>query len=101
MRVFIHRFVTVGLGLTALAAACNRGDGPANQREWSGSIAPAVPPTPQFASVTEAMLLSAGSDPTNAENWLTYGGSYSNQRYSPLNQVSRENVKNLALAWTY
>ncbi|MBO1328418.1 PQQ-dependent dehydrogenase, methanol/ethanol family [Acetobacter suratthaniensis] len=35
------------------------------------------------------------------ENWLTYGRTYSEQRYSPLDQITRANVGNLKLAWYY
>ena len=35
------------------------------------------------------------------QNWLTYSGSYSSQRYSPLNQITPANVKNLKLQWVY
>jgi quinohemoprotein ethanol dehydrogenase len=34
----------------------------------------------------------------NAE-WLSYGRTYSEQRYSPLTQVNRDNVNTLGLAW--
>lgn len=33
------------------------------------------------------------------ENWLTYGGDYLSQRYSPLGQINRENVSRLGLKW--
>ena len=33
------------------------------------------------------------------ESWPTYGGDYSNQRYSSLTQINQSNVKNLTLAW--
>jgi PQQ-dependent dehydrogenase (methanol/ethanol family) len=36
----------------------------------------------------------------NAE-WLSYGKSYSEQRYSPLTKISRDNVGKLGLAWYY
>ncbi|OUJ15621.1 PQQ-dependent dehydrogenase, methanol/ethanol family [Acetobacter sp. DsW_063] len=35
------------------------------------------------------------------ENWLTYGRTYSEQRYSPLDQINRSNVGDLKLAWFY
>lgn len=35
------------------------------------------------------------------ENWLSYGRTYSEQRYSPLDQINRSNVGNLKLAWYY
>jgi len=31
--------------------------------------------------------------------WLSYGRTYSEQRYSPLTQIRRDNVKQLGLAW--
>ncbi|MCH4092257.1 PQQ-dependent dehydrogenase, methanol/ethanol family [Acetobacter sp.] len=35
------------------------------------------------------------------ENWLSYGRTYSEQRYSPLDQINRQNVGDLKLAWFY
>ena len=101
MRYLSSRSVTCGLGALVLASACKRGEQRLRQNESHGAIEPAVPSAPQFTSVTEAMLLRAGTDPTNSGNWLVYGGAYDNQRYSQLTQVSTDNVKNLALAWTY
>lgn len=50
------------------------------------------------ASVDQARLLAADEEP---QNWLTYGRTYSEQRFSPLAQITTENVKRLGLAWTY
>jgi quinoprotein glucose dehydrogenase len=36
-----------------------------------------------------------------AQTWSTYGGSHDNTHYSALNQVNRENVTQLKVAWTY
>jgi len=33
--------------------------------------------------------------------WLTYGGSYAGTHYSPLRQIDRANVEDLALAWEW
>jgi alcohol dehydrogenase (cytochrome c) len=33
------------------------------------------------------------------EQWLTYSGDYTGKRYSSLQQINRENVHNLSLAW--
>src|SRR5256885_16035586 len=41
-------------------------------------------------------VLNANKEP---QNWLTYGGTFFNQRYSLLNQVTTDNVKNLDLQW--
>ena len=42
--------------------------------------------------VTDAMMRSAGSDD---KNWLLGGHSYANDRYSPLSQITSDNVANL------
>jgi quinoprotein glucose dehydrogenase len=35
------------------------------------------------------------------QEWPTYGGGPSAQRYADLNQINADNVKNLKVAWTY
>ena len=49
-------------------------------------------------SVTYDRLLNSAKEP---HNWLTYGGDYFSQRYSPLTQITPANVKSLSLAWAY
>ncbi len=46
--------------------------------------------------ITAAMLLGADEDHAN---WITHGRTYSEQRFSPLDQISTENVGELGLAW--
>src|SRR5438552_13536885 len=41
-------------------------------------------------------ILNANKEP---QNWLTYGGTLFNQRYSLLSQITTDNVKNLELQW--
>jgi glucose dehydrogenase len=51
-----------------------------------------------------SLLVSAcATAPTASKNadWPSYGRDYSNQRYSPLTQINRDNVSRLATAWTY
>jgi alcohol dehydrogenase (cytochrome c) len=48
------------------------------------------------AQVTNDQLLHAQNNPND---WLTYSGGYSSQRYSTLNQITPANVKNLELQW--
>src|SRR3989454_4649881 len=50
------------------------------------------------AQVTSPRLAASSSEP---QNWLTYSGNYSSTRYSPLNQITPANVKNLKLQWVY
>lgn len=86
----------------ALVAACGRGDdnaGGAGKAAGGGGDRAAATPVgpPQFTAVSDQMLLN-GRD---SANWLMYGGSYDNQRYSRLAQITKDNVKDLQLAWTY
>ena len=48
--------------------------------------------------VTADRLLNAAAEP---QNWLTHGGSYLEQRYSPLTAINDSNVGQLKLAWFY
>jgi alcohol dehydrogenase (cytochrome c) len=50
------------------------------------------------AQVTFDRLVNAGKEP---QNWLTYSGGYFSQRYSPLGEVTPQNVKNLELQWVF
>jgi alcohol dehydrogenase (cytochrome c) len=50
------------------------------------------------AQVTFDRLLHADREP---QNWLTYSGNVSGQRYSPLTQITPANVKNLELQWVW
>src|SRR5262245_44943656 len=48
-----------------------------------------------FTPVTDQMLLNPGP-----EDWLMFSRTYDAQRFSPLNQVNKQNVGQLALAWS-
>ncbi|MBM3820688.1 MAG: PQQ-dependent dehydrogenase, methanol/ethanol family [Acidimicrobiia bacterium] len=39
--------------------------------------------------------------PRNGDEWLSHGRDYSEQRYSPLTQITASNVSRLAPAWSY
>lgn len=52
-----------------------------------------------------ALAAAQGLNPADilkplSNDWPTYSGDYSGQRYSRLNQVNQSNVRNLTLAWT-
>ncbi|KCZ92281.1 PQQ-dependent dehydrogenase, methanol/ethanol family [Hyphomonas johnsonii] len=56
------------------------------------------PPAPRaFADVDTARIATA----SGGAEWLTYGGTYDEQRYSSLTGVNTENVSRLGVAWTY
>ena len=48
------------------------------------------------ADVTPERLLNADKEPNN---WLMNHRTYDGQRYSPLDRISRDNVRNLKLAY--
>nr|WP_310523733.1 PQQ-dependent dehydrogenase, methanol/ethanol family [Polymorphobacter sp.] len=50
------------------------------------------------AGVDAARLANAAAEPGN---WMTHGGTYSEQRYANLDQVNAGNVGKLGLAWSY
>lgn len=50
------------------------------------------------ASVSDAQIVKAESQPGN---WLTYGRTYSEQRFSPLKQINDHNAARLGLAWYF
>jgi alcohol dehydrogenase (cytochrome c) len=53
---------------------------------------------PLRAQVTFDRMVNAGKEP---QNWLTYSGTYMSQRYSPLTQITPQNVKNMELQWVF
>ena len=46
--------------------------------------------------MTAARLVKAADEPGQ---WMTYGGTYSEQRFSPLKQIDASNVSTLGLKW--
>src|SRR5262249_17813602 len=50
------------------------------------------------AQVTPNRLVNAAREP---EQWLMYSGSYDGSRFSPLDQINRNNVQRLSLQWGF
>ena len=48
------------------------------------------------ANVDAARITRADQD---SANWMTYGRTYSEQRFSPLARITADNTKQLGLAW--
>jgi len=46
-------------------------------------------------------FLSTSGSPAHGQDWPVYGGDPGNSRYSPLKQITRDNVKQLKVAWSY
>jgi quinohemoprotein ethanol dehydrogenase len=78
--------IAVVIAAALLLAACNKADQPA-----------ASAPAPRsFAAVDGARLLAADDNPGQ---WMSHGRDYNEQRFSPLKQISADNVGQLGLAW--
>jgi quinohemoprotein ethanol dehydrogenase len=78
-----------GLAVTLLllcAAGCHsKSNSPATSQK---TVSP--------ANVDSSRLIKADQQPGN---WMSYGRTYSEQRFSPLKQINDQNVGQLALAW--
>src|SRR5713101_7696358 len=81
------KFLSLASALVLLCAAgCRpRSNSPAAGREAASP-----------ASVDASRLIHADNDPGN---WMSYGRTYNEQRFSPLKQINDQNVGQLALAW--
>jgi alcohol dehydrogenase (cytochrome c) len=85
--LFLSLTIPMAVGLALVIAAQGRGGGQAQ---------PAVQlPSP---NVTYERLQRATQEP---QNWLTYSGTYSGQRHSPLTQITTANAKDLTLKWVF
>ena len=51
--------------------------------------------TDKPTTVNQATIVDPGSE------WLSYGRTYREQRFSPLNEINRDNVDELDLAWSF
>ena len=70
------------VAIAAMLGGCGRSDAPSTARE--------------FAKVSNDRLVQASAEPSQ---WLTYGGTYEEQHYSKLKQITRDNVSKLGLTW--
>jgi len=53
---------------------------------------------PLFAAALLATCNAFAQAPASTE-WTTYGGNLASQRYSPLDQINKDNFKDLEIAW--
>ncbi len=82
-----------------------RGRGSRRSRTWSmcataltGLFLLSVVTAGQSPRVDDAVLKGAGK---TGEDWLTYGLSQSETRFSPLDEINTTNVSRLGLSWSY
>jgi quinohemoprotein ethanol dehydrogenase len=88
----------LAVGAVLLLAACAR-TGNAPQPPTTGAPSPqAQPAPPKPVAVDATRLLGADNDPGN---WMSYGRTYGEQRFSPLRDITATNVGQLKLAWHF
>jgi len=79
-----RRFACHGALLISVASLCGFAGAAARSAETGGG------------PVDGERIANADTEPGN---WLSYGRTYSEQRYSPLKQINDQNAKKLGLAW--
>jgi quinohemoprotein ethanol dehydrogenase len=83
----------VSATLAVATLVCMR---PAAAQTAVAAATPAARPA-HFGNVDDARLLHAAQDP---QDWLTYGGTWNEQRYSTLDQINTATVGQLRPAWS-
>lgn len=69
---------------------------------WGGVLVYAVFHDPQTVNGTlNARAAPAPASDADAADWPAYGRTEQGTRYSPLGQITPDNVKNLQVAWTF
>ena len=53
------------------------------------------------AATTSALLGQQATAPVKGAEWPTYGGDLASTRYSPLDQITKENFNKLEVAWRF
>ena len=94
MRLSTLLAITLSAGMVFLFHGCQR-DQPSVTEEVAE---PPVAEERRAAWIDHERLANAESEP---ENWLAHGRTWSEQRYSPLDQINDSNVSQLGLAWHF
>ena len=87
MKIRTH---ALGLGLLLSAAIV------AGSARQEAAAATSQGPAGPAAQVSAERLTKAADEPGQ---WMTYGGTYAEQRFSKLAAINRDNVKQLGLSW--
>lgn len=97
-RSSVNSFILFAVGVSLLLSGCGSDDDDDATAHADGAGRGAQTTAPTFMPVTDQMLAASH---TAAEGWLTHGGAYTNQRYSSLDQINRENVHRLVPVWIH
>src|SRR5262245_55265004 len=52
-------------------------------------------------ALTAGILVARQPERRGPGDWVSYGGTNWSQKYSPLDQITHENFKDLKVAWTW
>jgi PQQ-dependent dehydrogenase (methanol/ethanol family) len=86
----MHALRAGALGLAAALVACSSKEG-------------AMPATSALAAHSQAAVTAARIEAADREpgSWMSYGRTYDEQRFSPLQQINASNIGQLKLAWHF
>jgi quinohemoprotein ethanol dehydrogenase len=90
--------VGVALALGAALVGCSLTSGTEQDPAYAAGHTAGSIPGHGVSAIDDARLRNAASEP---ESWLTYGGTYDEQRYSRLDSIRADNVAELGLAWSF
>src|SRR5262245_1390926 len=88
----MRRIILIGVGVVALALLIMFGGGSAVW--WAAGLG-------KDLSINGTAAAVAPADPNATEGWPAYGGDAGGSRYSAANEITRENVKDLKVAWQF
>ncbi len=86
-----HPFLAL-IAVAAAAGCSNESPAPTEPGASADAKGPAV------TEVVAARIVTADDE---AQNWLSHGRTYDEQRFSPLDDINLESVGNLGLAWYF
>ncbi len=89
-------YAALAVASLVVLSACSGGQEPATPTTETTNETPAE--APAFAAVTDARLNDAAATPAE---WLGYGFDREETRHSPLTGITKENISDLGVAWTY
>ena len=94
MRIPMVSLATLLAGMVFLLQGCQRDEPAVTEEVAEPEVVEELPP----AWIDQDRMANADSEP---ENWLAHGRTWSEQRYSPLDQINDQNVGELGLAWYF
>lgn len=82
------------ISVLAFVTACSQDEGTENT-----GVTTETAPAASVAEETSSPLNTDSMSQPPMDSWPTNGGSFTNQRWSPLSQINRENVSQLKAEW--